>query len=141
MSRGGEGSRPDLEWGGLALWVHHLDTSWWSVRAHCGARGASVDVTGEVLHAPSVVAWLPQAEAVLSGDRLKAALTNPEPELHWRLERPRGSSPPAFVLTVELSPDPGRQSHLFRFALEEAPCREALQALRVLLARGEEEQV
>ena len=113
---------PALAIAGFQLWVHGRqfpdaseahDRDWLNVTAHCGAKGASVWVSGALLqswHISKFAAGCRVMYEKLSGE---ATLGGLEPELLLNL---RASDRHGHLeLTVEITPDHLNQEHTFRF--------------------------
>ncbi|MEP6780540.1 MAG: hypothetical protein ABJC26_11670 [Gemmatimonadaceae bacterium] len=116
---------PDLAVMGFQLWVHNRselnvggDATWLSVTAHCGAHGASVWVSGEMLEDRDLRRFRDQAAAAhqtLSGD---VVLESFEPNLCVRLTDwdELGNC----RVIVEITPNSVTQSHRMTFSADQS---------------------
>ena len=115
---------PDIKLMGLQIWVHgrqfpnapdYWDGNWLRVTAHCGADGASVWVSGSILHVPDVVQWLGDLERMNQSLCGEASLVPMEPELSVKLT---AGELGRISMEVEITPDNINQEHAFRFELD-----------------------
>lgn len=130
---------PDLRLAGFQLWVHGPPVvdprpyeDWLNVTAHCGAGGASVWTSGEILQLGDVALWLKQTEEMhrtLSG---AARLSPLEPWLSVLLTIDGTGK---VEMEVEITPDPRNQRHRFTFSLDQSYLPAFLAQGRRLMAR------
>ena len=118
--------KPELKLAGFQLWVHnrqfpehedYWDGNWLNVTAYCGAQGASVTVTGPIVHLSEIMSLLKGAERLSGEPKGEAALPCMEPELRVVLtaaERGR------IHVEVSITPDNQTQSHHFRFEADQS---------------------
>lgn len=116
---------PALRIAGFQLWIHTEPGScssampyddWLRVTAHCGAAGANVWTDGEILLLSEIWAFGDRCAGLARGERNTASLDPIEPGLNVTLETLEA---PAHVrVRVEITPDPGRQSHSFEFEID-----------------------
>lgn len=132
-------SEPDLGLAGLQLWVHGPDTvdaggydDWLRVTVHCGAHGASVWASGEIVQLGDLRGWIESVGHLhreLSGVARLAPL---EQNLSVLLQIDRTGG---IEMEVEITPDPGSQSHRFRFDIDQTYLPPFLKQGRKLLDR------
>jgi hypothetical protein len=105
---------PDVSLGELQLWVHshEKEGDWLRVTAHCGAKGASVWVSGEILRLTDLAQFGEQCADLQVGNARSAELSSLEPNLRVELRPPgrRGE----IKMIVEITPDEWTQKHRFK---------------------------
>ena len=117
---------PDIKLGSLQIWIHgrqfpdlhdFWDGNWIRVTAHCGSAGASVWVSGPIIHLPEIERW--RAQTVKLQDRLtgEAALACMEPELSVSL---KAQSLGHIAMEVSITPDNLNQRHWFNFEIDQS---------------------
>jgi hypothetical protein len=118
---------PALKIAGLRIWIHgreHPDAmdagdgNWLQVTAQCEASGASVFVRGPILEVTDIVRFGHQAQLLLDGKAVRAALDTLEPELSAVIDSPDAMG--HFRLHVEISPDHLSQNHAFDFEIDQS---------------------
>jgi hypothetical protein len=131
----------DLTLGPLVLWVHgyendradnFYDANWLRVTAHCGAQGASVEVSGSILLTSELQAWcedLRELHRTMTGT---AVLEPMEPNLAVRL---KGEALGRLSGEIEISPDPVLQAHRFSFEMDQSYLPQIVSEMGVLLTR------
>jgi hypothetical protein len=133
-------SEPDLKIVGLSIWVHgrqfessdeYWDANWLRVTVHCGAHGATVEVTGSILHRMELQEWLDQARELHSALSGAARLECIEPELKACMTLTDGKG----ELVIDITPDPVLQKHQFRFEIDHSYLPGLCSQLEKLLAR------
>ena len=117
---------PDIELAGLQIWVHghqfqdnedYWDANWLNVTAHCGAQGASVWVSGNIIQLPEIAHLMTGAKTLYKDLKGKAELPCIEPELFVELE---AKSLGQISMTVKITPDNLSQSHTFSFDVDQS---------------------
>jgi len=93
------------------------DEGWLNVTAHCGAHGASVWATGEIVQRGGLAGWMenvghPRRE--LAGTARIAPLEQ-NLEITLRVDRTGG-----IEMVIDITPDPRNQRHRFEFAIDQA---------------------
>jgi hypothetical protein len=105
---------PDVSLGELQLWVHshEKEGNWLTVTAHCGAKRASVWVSGEILRLTDLAQFGEQCAELQVGNARSAELSSLEPNLRVELRPPgrRGE----IKMIVEITPDEWTQKHRFK---------------------------
>ena len=130
---------PDLQVAGLRLWVHgrqfpmtddYWDGNWLQVTVHCGAPGASVWVSGPLIHLSEITHFLRGVEAMHTSLQGEATLPCMEPEFAVTLTaQGRGH----ITMVVHLTPDHLSQAHRFTFALDQSYLPLVIASCRTLL--------
>jgi hypothetical protein len=117
---------PDLTMAGLKLWVHgrqfpdqedYWDGNWLDVTARCVAEGATVSVSGPILHASelqSLHEGLKRLHANPDGEVILDCL---EPNLGVEL---KGDRLGGIRLTLRITPDNIYQDHIFYFDIDQS---------------------
>jgi hypothetical protein len=117
---------PDLHITGLWLWVHgrqfpmaddYWDGNWLQVTVYCGAPGASVWVTGPILHVPELAHFLRGVEAIHASLQGEATLSCIEPALAVKLITERLGH---ITMVVDITPDHLSQTHRFTFTIDQS---------------------
>ncbi len=126
---------PDLKLAGFVLWIHgrqfpdaadYWDGNWLNVTAHCGAKGAEVSVSGNIVHLSEIHQWMTETQALYDTLTGTAALACMEPEISITLKaETRGH----ISMIVEITPDHLLQQHRFEFDIDQSH-------LPALLAQG-----
>jgi hypothetical protein len=80
----------------------HWDGNWLRVTAHCGRNGASVFVTGSIIHLSELDRWRVETEERLKNLNGEAKLTCLEPNLSAVLKSP---SLGHVAVEVSITPD------------------------------------
>ncbi len=131
---------PDLRLGGFQLWVHgpwilpaDPYSDWLRVTAHCGAEGASVWVSGELVRRSELDSWFHEVALLYHTLSGIARLDPLEPQLRIELV-PEGRAG-HLRLSVEISPDLSTQRHHFEFYLDQSFLPEFLASGEQLLSR------
>jgi hypothetical protein len=115
---------PDVKVGGLAIWVHGRqfpdlhdlwDGNWLRVTVHCGGDGASVDVSGSILHLIELDQWCVSTKSLYDTSGGEAKLECMEPSLSADLTY---DSLGRIEMTVSITPNHLRQRHEFTFTIE-----------------------
>jgi len=118
--------KPELKLAGFQLWVHnrqfpehedYWDGNWLNVTAYCGAQGASVTVTGSIVHLSDIACLLKGAESMYAELKGQASLPCIEPELYVELKA-KGHG--HIDVEVSITPDNLTQSHHFRFEIDQS---------------------
>lgn len=118
--------KPDLAIAGLRVWIHGLefdgstdywDGNWLRVTANCADKGASITVSGSIIHLGEIVQLLNGCQAMnetLSGS---ASMPCIEPNLDIKLvARDHGH----VEATIEITPDHLTQKHSFTFGIDQS---------------------
>ena len=130
---------PDLQVAGLRLWVHgrqfpmaddYWDGNWLQVTVHCGAPGASVWVTGPILHVPEIAQFLRGVEALHASLQGEAILPCMEPELAVSLTAERRGH---MTMVVAMTPDHLFQAHRFTFTIDQSYLPPVMDSCRAIL--------
>jgi hypothetical protein len=117
---------PDIDLSGLQIWVHgrefpsdedYQDADWINVTAHCGAQGASVWVSGNIIRLSEIEHLMSGAKTLYKNLKGKAELPCIEPELFVELE---AKSLGQISMTVKITPDHLSQSHQFIFDVDQS---------------------
>jgi len=118
--------KPDLTIAGLKVWVHgrefentedYWDGNWLRVTANCVDEGASVTVTGPIIHLGEIVQLMTACETMnktLSGS---ASLPCLEPGLDVKLVAGDHGD---IAATLEITPDHLTQAHSFTFEIDQS---------------------
>jgi hypothetical protein len=138
----------DLTLAGLRIRVHGRqlpdaqdpwDGNWLSVTARCEDAGASIVVSGPILHLSELVGWCGEIEKLLATLAGEARLACIEPNLSVVL---KATSLGHITLDVSITSDHLTQKHWFQFNIDQsylppliAGCRSILQAYPL---RGEQ---
>lgn len=118
--------KPDLQLSGLQIWIHgrqfpaaedYWDGNWINVTAHCGADGASVWVSGNIIHLSEIRHLQTGVESVYQELKGKAELPCMEPELSVVLEAKNLGQ---IEMVVEITPNNLCQSHTFTFEIDQS---------------------
>ena len=134
-------TRPDIRLAGLEIWVHnrqfpdsedYWDGNWLYVTAHCWASGASVWVSGSIVHSSEVAHLLAGAQSLYANVKGKAELPCMEPELSLELE---GTGLGHINMTVRISPENLTQNHEFRFEIDQSYLPELMKQCKDVLER------
>ncbi len=114
---------PDLKIIGLSMWVHgrelessddYWDGNWLRVTVRCQAHGATIEVSGSIVHLTELKAWLHQARELHSSLTGTARLDCIEPNLRVCVTLTHGKG----ELLVEITPDNMSQEHRLRFEID-----------------------
>lgn len=117
---------PDLQLSGLQIWIHgrqfpsvedYWDGNWINVTAHCGAEGASVWVSGNIIHLSEIRHLLTGIESMYKELKGKAELPCMEPELSVVLEAKNLGQ---IEMVVDITPNNLCQSHKFIFEVDQS---------------------
>jgi hypothetical protein len=117
---------PDLKLERLQIWVHgrqfpdaadYWDGNWLHVTAHCGGIGASVFVTGAIIHLSELDLWLVESEELLKNLNGEANLACMEPNLSVTL---KSGSLGHLAMEVSITPDHMSQCHWFQFDIDQS---------------------
>ena len=117
---------PNIELEDLQMWVHgrqfpnmqdYWDGNWLRVTARCAGAGASVSVTGPIIHLSELQRW--QSESKQLRDTLKgeAKLTCIEPALAVSL---KALTLGHVAMEVSITPDHMNQRHWFQFEIDQS---------------------
>jgi len=132
---------PDIKLGGLQIWIHSLEfpeseesweSNWLNATAHCGAKNASVWVSGSILRNSEIADWLVALEKLnetLSGE---ANLDMLEPELNVTLTIKQLGG---ILIEVEITPDQFTQRHSFEFEIDQSYLNGLISSCRKILLR------
>jgi hypothetical protein len=130
---------PDLQVAGLRLWVHgrqfpmaddYWDGNWLHVTVHCAAPGASVWVSGPLIHLSEIAHFVRGVEVMHTSLQGEATLPRMEPEFTVTLTaQGRGH----ITMVVRLTPDHLSQAHRFTFALDQSDVPLVIASCRTLL--------
>lgn len=109
---------PDLSLAGFQLWIHghDADEDWLRVTAHCGAAGASVWASGQILQLADIVRFEVQCGDLETGQVKAALLASHEPNLSVELKRL--GSLGEIEMTVQITPDHMSQEHRFTIGID-----------------------
>ena len=130
---------PDIKCGILSIWVLHLqfpkatdywDGGWLDVVAHCSDHGASVTVSGSILHTGEIRTWM--EELLKMDDTLQgtASLPTIEPNLAVSLDcNERGQ----ITAKCQITPDNLRQIHEFIFDIDQSYIKGIVSQCRTVL--------
>jgi len=130
---------PDLQVAGLRLWVHgrqfpmaddYWDGNWLHVTVHCGAPGASVWVSGPILHGSEIAHFLRGVEAMHASLQGEVTLPCMEPEFAVTLTA-QGLG--HMTMVVAITPDHLSQAHRFTVALDQSYLPAVIDSCRTLL--------
>ena len=130
---------PDLQIAGLRLWVHgrqfpmaddYWDGNWLHVTVHCCAPGASVWVTGPILHVPDIAHFLRGIEAIHTSLQGEVTLPCMEPELAVTLT---AEGLGHITVVVAITPDHLAQAHRFTFTLDQSYLPPVIDSCRTIL--------
>jgi hypothetical protein len=130
---------PDLHITGLRLWIHgrqfpmaddYWDGNWLQVTVHCGAPGASVWVTGPILHVPEIAQFLRGVEAIHVSLQGEAILPCMEPELAISLT---AEGLGHITMVVDITSDHLSQTHRFTFTIDQTFLLPVIDSCRTIL--------
>ena len=130
---------PNLQIAGLRLWVHgrqfpmaddYWDGNWLQVTVHCDAPGASVWVTGPILHMPEIAQFLRGVEAIHDSLQGEAILPCMEPELTVTLT---AEGLGHMTMVVAITPDHLSQTHRFTFTIDQSYLLPVMDSCRAIL--------
>lgn len=116
----------DLKLAGLHIRVHgrqfpdardDWDGDWLHVTAQCDANGASVAVSGPIVHLSELVRWCRDVEKLLHSMTGEARFDCREPNLTIQLE---AASLGHITMDVSITPDHLTQKHWFQFAIDQS---------------------
>jgi hypothetical protein len=117
---------PEISLAGLQIWVHgrqfpdqqdYWDGNWLRVTAHCGGQGASVWVSGSIIHLSELLDWRDQTDQMRQTLSGMAALACMEPDLRVELKM---ESLGQITMTVRITPEHLSQQHSFEFAIDQS---------------------
>ncbi len=131
----------DIELAGLQIWIHSRkypehqdfwDGNWLNTTFHCEARGASVWVSGDIVHSSEIADWLVALEKLnetLSGeanlDTLERYMNvKMKPETYQRVS-----------IKVNISPERIFQQHYFEFWLDQSCLNDLISSCRKILTK------
>lgn len=132
-------SEPDLQIGGLSLWVErrqypdssdYWDGNWLVVRVLMEAPGASVRCQGPILMTADFARFRDELAAAYERIAGEATLEGLEPDLRVVLKVDRLGR---MAADVELNPDQGKQIHRFSLELDQSYIPPVLQSCERLL--------
>lgn len=130
---------PDLRLMGFQLWVHGPEDvdprpyeDWLRVTAHCGAQGASVWASGEMIQLSDVVRWVEQTEQLHQTVSGAAELAPLEPNLSVVLLPDKSGH---IAMAVEITPNHMTQRHRFEFECDQSYLPEFIRQGRALVQR------
>ena len=130
---------PNLHIAGLRLWVHgrqfpmaddYWDGNWLQVTVHCGAPGASVWVTGPILHGSEITHFLRGVEAIHASLQGEASLPCMEPEFAVTLTAQELGH---ITMVVAITPDHLSQTHRFTFTIDQSYLPSVMDSCRAIL--------
>lgn len=116
----------DLNCGILSIWVlgrqfpdspDYWDGNWLDVVAHCSDRGASVTVSGPILHLGEIKRWMEEMEEMDRTLTGTAGLPTLEPNLSVALECNKLGQ---ITATCRITPDQLAQTHEFIFPMDQS---------------------
>ncbi len=116
----------DIRCGHLSIWIlrrqfpdetDYWDGNWLDVVAHCGDQGASVTVSGSILHLGEIKQWVDELEVMNETLKGSARLPTIEPNLSISLEC---NDLGQITATCQITPDQLRQSHEFIFDIDQS---------------------
>jgi hypothetical protein len=108
----------------------YWDGNWLQVTVHCGAPGASVWVTGPIVHVPEIAHFLRGVEVIHASLQGEATLPCMEPELAVTLTAEgRGH----ITMVVAMTPDHLSQAHRFTFTLDQSYLPPVIDNCRTIL--------
>lgn len=132
---------PDVEIAGLRIWTHSRkypeserfwDVNWLNSTFYCSAKGASVWVSGDILHSTEIADWLVELEK-LDKDLLdEANLETMErclklkisPEIYQRIS-----------IKIDIAPDRVFQKHYFEFWLDQNSLKDLIESCHNILTK------
>jgi len=130
---------PSLQLAGLPLWIHgrqfpasddYWDGNWIDVTVHCGSPGASVWVSGPIIHLSEIVHFLQGVVALHASLQGEATLPCMEPELAVRLKAEERSH---IAMVVDITPDNIAQAHRFTFAIDQTHLPHVIHSCQTIL--------
>jgi hypothetical protein len=130
---------PSIRLDGLRIWVHgrqfpdsddYWDGNWLKVTANCGGNGATVSVTGPIIHLSELDRWLVQTEGLYRSLAGKANLDCMEPLLSVSL---KAKSLGHIKLEVSITPNHLTQKHWFQFEIDQSYLPALVRQCRSLL--------
>ena len=130
---------PDLQVAGLRLWVHgrqfptaddYWDGNWLHVTVHCAAPGASVWVSGPLIHLSEITHFVRGVEVLHTALQGEATLPCMEPEFAVTLMAEELGH---MKMVVTITPDHLAQAHRFTFALDQTYLPPVIASCRTLL--------
>jgi hypothetical protein len=132
---------PDIRLAGLQIWIHgrqypkeedYWDGNWLNITAHCGANGADVWTSGDILHVPDISRWLAALEEMNKSLAGEANLVSLEPELSVELDAKELGK---ISMRVEITPDYMSQEHSFQFEIDQSYLAGLIGSCRKVLAK------
>jgi len=140
---GASGSAEDLciQIAGLRIRVHgrqfddaqdYWDGNWLVVSARCVEGGASVEVSGPIVHLSELSQFLAELEPLYETLRGTATLPCMEPNL--RVEIRPSNSTGGMEVDVRITPDHLNQEHRFLFAIDQSYLPGIIGGIRAVLA-------
>ena len=130
---------PDIKLGGLQIWIHSRrypdhqdfwDGNWLNATFHCGAQGASVWVSGDILRNAEIADWLVMLENLnetLSGE---ANLETLEPYVDVKIA---AETYGRISVKVDITPEHISQQHFFEFWLDQSYLNDLILSCRKIL--------
>jgi hypothetical protein len=132
---------PNIEIAGLKIWTHSRkypeserfwDVNWLNSTFHCSATGASVWVSGDILHNTEIADWLVELEKLDKTLLGEANLKTMErcinvkivPKTYQRIS-----------IKVDIAPDRVFQKHYFEFWLDQHSLKDLIENCREILVK------
>ncbi|AQT67375.1 hypothetical protein STSP2_00519 [Anaerohalosphaera lusitana] len=98
-----------VPWGGLENWLN--------VTVHCGENGASVRVSGDIIHSTELMTFLVGIERLSKTVKGQVEMACMEPYLSVVL---KAGDCGHIEIQVDITPDPAKQKHSFIFEIDQS---------------------
>lgn len=130
---------PDIKIAGLSLWIlgrqfqdaqDYWDGNWLNVVATAEAVGARIEVQGAILRTDEIAVWADDIQNIQQNLAGQAHLDCIEPELDVLIECSRTGQ---LKVTVRITPDHLRQSHMIEYDADQSYLGELLRGCRKVL--------
>jgi hypothetical protein len=118
--------KPDIKIAGLEIWIHgnqfpssvdYWDGNWLDITAKCTSEGASVWVSGNIIHLPDIEHLKSSCENLYESLKGKAELPCIEPELSVEF---KADTLGQITMIVNITPDHLNQDHKFTFGIDQS---------------------
>jgi hypothetical protein len=119
---------PNIKIAGLAIWIHgrefpnsedYWDGNWLNGIIHCGAEGATVRVTGSIIHLSDIARLLSETEKLQKTltENIEIEIECIEPNLLIKFETEKLGR---VKMSVDITPNHLHQKHNFVFEIDQS---------------------
>jgi hypothetical protein len=132
---------PDIEFGLLRFWIQgrefprakdYWDANWVNATVYCDAQGASVWVTGPILHLSELKQWAENSAKMYQTLSGHVDLKCIEPNLSVQMDITKTGQ---VDVQVDITADPLHQTHHFEFSIDQSYLPAVIQGCQAMLGK------